>query len=429
MGKEIAAGAAALALTLLDGCATLPNVAPEIEQAAAQRSADPRQEIALFQSWGEHIAGRPFIAGNNVTIKRNGRQALPALAATIGAARTRIDMESYEFDEDEGARFGALLLQKRRDGLQVHLIYDGWGALGSAALVQKLRTSGVTVLNYNPLGLNPRVPIDLNDRDHRKLLVTDGAVAVTGGINITRVNTNRKQPGVTDPDEMAWRDTDVVVQGPAVAEFQRLFLQTWQLQHGPPLPPPPATPQTPRGEALVQAIDGTPAAGRPDIYRSLLVAITLAERTVHLTTGFFVPPPDLSGVLQDAARRGVEVSLVLPGHSDSPFALAAGRDTYGPLLHAGVHIYERKGVVLHAKTAVIDGVWSAVGSSNLDWRSVLFNSEIDAVILDRDFGKEMEAMFADDVAQSRIIDPAAWARRGVGERLWEWSASLWSRLL
>jgi cardiolipin synthase A/B len=125
----------------------------------------------------------------------------------------------------------------------------------------------------------------------------------------------------------------------------------------------------------------------------------------------------------------VDVALVVPGTSDSSMSLAAGRDSYTNLLRAGMKLYERQGMVLHAKTAVIDGIWSAVGSSNLDWRSVLYNSEIDAVVLDRTFGDSMEAMFQADVAASHAIEPAAWARRPIGERLWEWGASVWSRLL
>jgi cardiolipin synthase len=337
-------------------------------------------------------------------------------------------MESYEFKDTEGAVFSALLLQQRALGRQTHLIYDGWGSADAPGLMARLRQGGVTVLEYNPLTPNARVPVDLNQRDHRKLLVVDNRLAITGGMNITDVYLNRRRRGVADPDKMAWRDTDIVIEGPAVAQFEQLFLQTWQLQHGPALPPPPP-PGPPAGDAVVQAVDGTPMAGRPEIYRNLLVAITLAQHSVHLTTGFFVPPPELSAVLQDAARRGVDVSLVLPGHSDSGASLAAGRATYAPLLRAGVHIYERTGVVLHAKTAVIDGVWSAVGSSNLDWRSVIFNSEVDAIVLGRHFGSEMEALFRADVAASRAIDPARWARRPLWERMEEFSATLLARLL
>jgi phosphatidylserine/phosphatidylglycerophosphate/cardiolipin synthase-like enzyme len=155
------------------------------------------------------------------------------------------------------------------------------------------------------------------------------------------------------------------------------------------------------------------------------VAITLAKSSIHLTTGFFVPPPDLRHALEGAARRGVDVRIIVPAHSTSRLAIYAGRADYEDMLEAGVHIYELQDVVLHAKTAVIDGAWSAVGSSNLDDRSVIFNNELDALILGSAFGKKLEAMFADDVAASREIDRADWARRPFKERLDEW----WARLV
>jgi len=382
-----------------------------------------------MQRWGEKIAGRPFLGGNEVHLARNGPQILLALQAAIGLAHSRIDMESYEFKDNEGEIFSSLLAQKRREGLQVELIYDGWGSAGSGPIVTNLRKDGVTVLEYNPLTPNARTGLDLNDRDHRKLLVVDGRTAITGGANITDVYTNHREAGVTDPDEMAWRDTDVVIHGPVVSQFEAVFLQTWTLQHGPTLPPPPPTPSTPVGDALMQALDGAPQAGLPEIYRSLLVCITLAQRSVHLTTGFFVPPPDMQRVLENAALRGVDVSLVVPSESDSVMSVYAGRATYAGLLAAGVKIHERLGVVLHAKTAVIDGVWSAVGSSNLDWRSVIYNSEIDAVVLDRVFASEMEAMFQHEIARSKLITDQAWALRPIGERLYELFATSIARIL
>ena len=206
-------------------------------------------------------------------------------------------------------------------------------------------------------------------------------------------------------------------------------METWREQRGPSIPEPPATPGLVRGSALVQAIDGAPGDGRPLIYRTLVAAIMLARKSVHLTTGFFAPTPDLAHVLKDAVRRGTDVEIIVPAHSDSSMAIEAGRARYEDLLEAGVKIYERQGVVLHAKTAVIDGVWAAVGSSNLDWRSVLWNNEIDAVILDQPFGARMEVMFQDDVAASRPINLQTWNARPLAERLQELEASLIESLL
>ncbi len=180
-----------------------------------------------------------------------------------------------------------------------------------------------------------------------------------------------------------------------------------------------------RGPSLVEAIDGAPNDNHPVIYETLLSAVALAKHSIHLTTGFFGPPPELLHALADAAQRGVDVALITAAHSDSDASIAAGRSHFRELLRSGARIYELQGAVLHAKTGVVDGLWSFVGSSNLDWRSTVLNNEIDAVIIDRDFGAKMDAMFSDDVAHSRQITPEQWAERGIGERASEW----WARLI
>ena len=180
----------------------------------------------------------------------------------------------------------------------------------------------------------------------------------------------------------------------------------------------------PQGDSVVQALDGSPRDGHPAIYRTLLVAIAAAHKSVHLTTGFFAPPPDLLEALECAARRGVDVRIIVPGISNSDSTITAGRSHYEELLAAGVKVYERQGVVLHAKTAVIDGVWSVVGSANLDWRSVVFNNEIDAVVLGPTFGSEMETQFSKDLLASKEITLSQWQHRGIGERLDEFRARM-----
>ncbi len=253
----------------------------------------------------------------------------------------------------------------------MNLIYDAWGASNtSAALFERLRQGGVRVLEYNPLHPNGRVPVEVYARDHRKLLCVDGRVAITGGLNISRVYKNAPGPQPIDPQDEAWRDTDVRIEGRVVAQFEHYFMETWRWQKGPVLAEPPPPPLV-RGSLMVQAIDGAPDNGQPLIYRTLLASIALAQKSVHLTTGFFVPTPDTMHALEAAARRGVDVQVIVPGRSTSDAAVAAGRSKYGDLLEAGVKLHEYQGRVLHAKTAVIDGAWSAVGSSNLDWRSTV----------------------------------------------------------
>jgi cardiolipin synthase len=254
-------------------------------------------------------------------------------------------------------------------------------------------------------------------------------VVITGGVNISHVYQNAPVPQAADPDKQAWRDTDVRIEGPVVAQFERYFMETWRQQHGPSIADPPPTPSAPAGRMTVQAIDGTPDSDQPLIYRTLLAAIALSQKSIHLTTGFFVPTPDMAEALIAAARRGVDVQIVVPSRSDSSVAVAAGRAGYERLLVAGVKIHERQHRILHAKTAVIDGAWSAVGSSNLDWRSTVWNNEIDAIILGSEFGGQMEAMFQADVAASYAIDLKAWRQRSLGERILEIEAKLIEALL
>ncbi len=421
---------AMMTVALLAGCAAEPPPGVSPDLLSAEVGADPARSLELMREQGERFAHVDFLTGNRVNLLINGPASFAALADAIQSARTRIDMESYEFDDTAGGRFADILLAARRRGVEVNLIYDAWGAHGtSAVLFDRLRQGGVRVLEFNPLAPNARVPVEVNARDHRKLLCVDGRVAITGGVNVSRVYQNSPGQPTADPNDEAWRDTDVRIEGPVVAQFEHYFMETWRQQKGPALAAPPPAPPALAGGMRVQAIDGAPDNGQPLIYRTLLAAIALSRSSVHLTTGFFVPTPDMMRALRAAARRGVDVQVIVPGRSTSDAAVAAGRAKYGDLLEAGVKLHELQGRILHAKTAVIDGAWSAVGSSNLDWRSTVWNNEIDAIILDAGFGGQMEAVFRADVAASRTIDLAAWRRRGIGERVRELRAKLVEELL
>lgn len=411
---------------LLAGC--VAQAPPGVDVAALARAAAASHEtsIALMQAAGERLSRLPYVPGNAATLLIDGPPSFAALLAAIDAARSRIDMESYEFDAVAGAQFAAHLIAARRRGVEVNVIHDGLASFGApGGVFDRLRQAGVRVVAFHPVLGDP---LQINERDHRKLLMTDGRVAITGGVNITKVYENPPVAARVGPDDQAWRDTDVRIEGPVAVEFERFFVTTWRQQGGPPIADPPA-PAPPAGPSIVQAIDGAPGRGEPLIYRSLLASIALARRSVHLTTGFFVPTPDLMRGLEIAARRGVDVRLVVPAESDSALAVAGGRASYGALLAAGVRIYERQHRILHAKTAVIDGAWSAVGSSNLDWRSAVWNNEVDAIVLGTAFGGAMEAAFARDLAASREVTLAAWRGRGLGERLREWEAGLLRDLL
>ena len=454
------AAAAACCLLIASGCATLPDTqfltkryatqAAQFENArgplSKKRSAAIVAElkrksgdldmldkqIALEQE----IVGSPLMVGNKVTLLEDGPATYQAMFAAIGKAKDHINVESYIIEDDEvGQQFADLLLERQAQGVQVNLMYDSVGTIGTPkTYFDRLTQAGVQVLEFNPVNpLALKKPWKLNHRDHRKLLVVDGRTAFLGGINISSVNSSGSSVGGSKgavDSKSGWRDTDIQIDGPVVAEFQKLFIQTWDKQHGKPLAPRDYFPAiAPQGKEIVRAIGSTPDDPYSLIYLTFISAITNAEKQVHITNAYFVPDPQLLKALIDAAGRGVDVRLILPGQSDSATVFHAGRSHYSELLKGGVKIYERHGALLHVKTAIVDGVWSCVGSSNLDWRSALDNDEINAVILGREFAQQMRAAFARDIAASDAIEPASWKRRSILLRLKEWTARLWGRLL
>jgi cardiolipin synthase len=442
------------------GCADLPDTEAILERHTAQaarfenargpvsvqksaailaelkrRSGDIdilEKQIALEQA----INDSPLTLGNKATLLQDGPATYTAMFAAIGQAQDHINLESYIIEDDAvGREFADLLLAQQRRGIQVNLIYDSVGGLNTPKLFyDRLKQAGVAVLEFNPVNpLASRGPWLINNRDHRKLLIVDGRTAFIGGINISSVYSSGsilRRAAKPKVDSSSWRDTDLQIGGPVVAEFQKLFLQTWSKQHGPLLAQKNYFPTLSRsGSDIVRTIGSTPDDPYSLIYLTLMSAIGNAEKQVYLTNAYFVPDPQLRKALTDAATRGVDVRLILPSRSDSSLVFHAGRAHYADLLAGGVHIYELTGHLLHAKTAVIDGVWSTVGSTNLDWRSFMDNDEIDAVILGRDFAAQMNAMFAADLAASQAIDPTTWHDRPVQFKLKEWLAQWLERWL
>jgi cardiolipin synthase len=460
------------------GCATLPEVHPWATPAGAPRKATivgSRGELSRQRSEAvrarlaktgsdlltrhlvleEEVAGAPLTVGNTALLLRDGPPFYDAMFAAIAGARDHVNVEFYIIEDDEvGRRFSEALIQKAAEGVAVNLMYDSAGSFGTPrAFFDRLRAAGVNVLEYNPLNpLNARGDWLINNRNHRKVAIIDGRIGFTGGINISGVYASGSSPtrrgrvapaasgsgsGAafgsrrgSDPvgaSRVGWRDTHIRIDGPAVAQMQRLFLDTWSKQRGEPLAEREWFPTFQgTGPHPVRIIASGPGDAVPAIYTSLLAAIAFAEKSVHITMAYFVPDPQTMQALKDAAARGVDVTLVLPSHTDFWVVFHAARSHYSELLGAGVKIYERGTALLHAKTVVIDGVWSTIGSANLDWRSFLHNAELNAVILGADFGKELEAMFESDLRESTRIEPAAWERRPIDVRMKEWTARLWA---
>ncbi len=430
-----------------DQLAQEPAVAPAPPKiVGAKRLLTPKESLALIKkikdkvppsdilqrhvAVEEAVTGSPLVAGNQVSLLVDDPATYGAMLEAIQGAKDNINFETFTFDDDEvGRGFAEALLRKAGQGKRVNLIYDSAGSIDTPpAFFQRLREGGVNVLEFNPLNpLQAGSLPNLTHRDHRKVLVVDGTVAITGGVNISGAF-SRFSPATRDKDEgppLYWRDTDVKLQGPVVAEFQRQFLDTWRRQHGPELPPARYFPSLhPKGQALVRVIGSKPGEKNRQTYLVYYSAIVSADRTVHMTISYFVPDEQILAALCEAASNGVEVKIILPSGSDSKVAFYAGRSYYSQLLEAGVQIYEHQSSVLHAKTIVIDGIWSSVGSTNMDMWSFLRNDEINAVILDQPFASEMEAMFTRDLANSRPVDPKAWEQRPLSERIKESMARL-----
>lgn len=402
------------------------------------KDAQGRDFLATHLKVEEAVSDAPLVAGNKVDVLIDGPSTYDAMFAALEQAQSYIYLETYIFEDDEiGRRFAQVLADKRAQGVAVALMVDGVGTLGTPdALFDTMRQAGIQVVVFNPV--NPLkirgAQWSLNQRNHRKILVVDGKIGFTGGLNMSGVYAASSSGGSapSNPDdERPWRDTHVRIAGPVVAELENIFVNGWREQNGPPLRTTVHKPEVkPQGNAVVRIIANNP--GDDDgytVYLTLMSAINSAQESVWVTMAYFVPDLAFVTALQDAARRGVDVVLVLPEFSDSSLVLHAGRSHYTGLLESGVKIYERADALLHAKTAVIDGVWSTIGSSNFDWRSFALNYEVNAVILGDVFGREMRQLFKEDVARSNPVTLEDWHKRGISVRMMELLGRMMERWL
>ncbi len=311
-----------------------------------------------------------------------------------------------------------------------------WDAAGSQdtadAVFDRLRRAGAELLEFHPFSpFRKRFnPLTLNDRDHRKLLVADGRVAILGGVNLDSVYTNPREAGApADPFKGFWYDAAAQIEGPPVAEAQKLFVSNWRFQGGDPLPAEQFPPPPPSGSEIVRIDGSAPRQHRQLYFESVKAALAAARSHVLLATGYFVPSHRQWRLIAEAAERGVAVDLVLAGYSDLPSCVHAARALYGRLLRRGVRIHEMNDGMLHAKVATIDGVWTAIGSSNLDRRSFLYNNEIDAIIFGRTTAAAVESLLRDWITRAEPITLEGWRARSMHEIAGELLARVWSRYM
>jgi len=431
----------------------------------------------------EALSGHPLTAGNKATVLEDGQQTYAQMLAAIHGARSSVHMEMYIFEDDEiGQLFARALVERARVGVTVRLLYDSAGSHKTPKeFFKAMADEGVKVAEYNPLTAEQflKKGFELQRRDHRKVLVVDGKLAFLGGINISGVYGNVKTaaqskrtsdsavpgaggsasagsgkkpysdggtPGSSSGSgsskpvnhygedvpfaDRPWHDLQVKLEGPVVADVQQAFIHQWNKTTKEDLNDPALMPQlSSQGHEVVRIMESAAGEEPNRLYVALVSAIQNAETEVIVMNAYFVPHPDLMDALKAAARRGVDVKLILPSQSDSAILLYAARSYYEDLLEAGVKVYERQSRFLHAKSAMVDGVWCTIGSTNLDWRSLAYNDELNAVVLSPDFGKQLRAIFDEDFQRSKLITREEWSRRPFADRMKEAGSRMWAALL
>ena len=353
------------------------------------------------------IAAADVSSDNQVTLLRDGPATFEAMLSLIGSAQTSVALESYIFRSDEvGERFGEALATAAARGVNVRLIRDWIGGRGtSRKFLKQLQGFGIEIALFNPLGF--RRWLGFVPRDHRKLLVVDGRVGITGGVGIGREWTT----GIHKMHRSRWRDTAVRIEGPAARDMMQAFDHMWRRTkgherrgshrflrrpaRGAHLDPETDTP------ALVGIVEGEPL--RLRVSRALQIQAISARRSIWIATAYFTPSPSEVEALTGAARDGVDVRILLPSRNDHPWVSLLARRYYRRLLTNGVRIWEWQGEMMHAKTSVVDGRWVRVGSTDFNPLGVAINYELDAVIDDAKLGKEAERMFLSDLDVSREV--------------------------
>ncbi|HKX27577.1 MAG TPA: phospholipase D-like domain-containing protein [Blastocatellia bacterium] len=359
----------------------------------------PSRQQLLSERALSRTVGAPIVQGNSVRLLKDARENYPAWLEAISSARHKIYFESYIIHEDaQGELFAEALAAKAREGVRVRLIYDWLGGMWATSrrFWRRLREAGIEVRCFNP----PRFssPFGWLGRDHRKMIVVDGQVGFVTGLCVGQMWVGYPERGIAP-----WRDTGIEVRGPAVADIERSFAHMWAAA-GPPLPPDElieAGSIRPAGEVPVRVVGSVP--NTAVLYRLDQMVAANANETLWLTDAYFAGTTPYVQALRAAAVDGVDVRLLVPQATDIPLMRSLSRSGYRPLLEAGVRVFEWNGPMIHAKTAVSDGAWARVGSTNLNLASWLGNWELDVVIEDEGFGQAMERMYLEDLQNSTEI--------------------------
>jgi cardiolipin synthase A/B len=371
-------------------------------------------EDPSFAPTMEAYTAAPVRWSNRVELLLNGEQIFPAQVAAIRSAQKTFTYAQYVYETGRPAEALLKAMSERcQAGVHGHVLVDGIGSLAMPAESREtLERAGCEFAIFRPVDL-PTIG-EINNRNHRRILVVDGRIGFTGGSGASsKWMGNGRREGY-------WRQTDVRIEGHAVTDLQAAFAENWLEATGRALGGADYFPrQERRGDVLAQIIRSSPERGSLPMYMMYLFAISAAQRVIYLTNPYFVPDAGITNALLDARARGVRIVLLLPGDIDHEIVEAASRAGFGRLLDAGVEIYEYQAGLLHAKTMTIDGEWAMVGSANMDNRSLALNNEISLVAYDREVAGRLQSVFEEDLSQSRQIDAQTWRTRSLWKRFWE----------
>jgi cardiolipin synthase len=377
-----------------------------------------------FMRAAEALTGHPINEGCEVELLINGDQIFPAMLETIRSAEETLCLETYVYWRgDIATEIAEAVCERAAAGVDCRVLVDAvGGAKITDGLIDRMQDAGVKVVRFRPPKLYSMR--HLANRTHRRLLVADGRVGMTGGVGIA----GEWEGDAQGPDE--WRDTHVRVRGPVVRGMQGAFAEHWLEATGEALGGERFLPglEPIEGGGPVQLIRSSAGVGDTNAEAVYYLAIASAARTLDICAAYFAPRPAFTKALAEAAERGVEVRVVVPGpHIDKEFVRQAGRAAYEPLLDAGVRIFEFQPTMLHAKTMAVDGVWATVGTINFDNRSFQLNDEITLAVHSEAFCKALVESFDADVERSEQIDPERWRRRGPAGRVRELATTVGRR--
>lgn len=370
-----------------------------------------------------YTISRPLVShGNKVSLVNAGEEALETLLYLIEHAKEYILLEYYIFrDDNYGSLISEALIKKSQKGVKVYLIYDFIGSFDvKNNFFERMIMNGISVTSFNPIKLFSN-PFKWDRRDHRKLAIFDGEKAIVSGWNIGEEYLSGR--------EDAMRDVGVMVEGPVVRQLERLFIKVYEEQNRQKIKLKKHGGVKKSGDDEVWVIESSPNMSFKPIYNAYRLAIMTAKKSIWIANAYFVPNKKLRKALKNAVKRLVDVKIVLPDKIDVPLVKYASYNFFESFLAAGIRIYERAKMMLHSKVAVIDDVWVTVGSTNLHRRSFEKNYELNLVVISERFGKEIKALFEEDLKFSRAIQIQDWVKRPFKERIKEKIASIFSIFL